>query len=148
MRLLLLLLYSVLLAAAATPPDAKLAQLSALAARSNNGLIPLSDALFATLTAAPRAHCAVVLLTALDAKHGCAVCAALQPEFELLARSHRAAPAGLLFGVLDFGAGRRTFARLGLASAPVVLLFAPGAGAPHKFAILHEYAAAAARRAR
>ncbi|KAI9724948.1 MAG: hypothetical protein M1812_000224 [Candelaria pacifica] len=92
----------------------------------------LDDALYDHLTAAPRNHTLVVLLTALEAKYGCALCREFQPEWDLVAKSwlkgDKSGRSRVLYGTLDFADGRAVFQRLMLQTAPVLLLFQPTVG--------------------
>ncbi|KAI0833110.1 hypothetical protein F5Y06DRAFT_280332 [Hypoxylon sp. FL0890] len=96
--------------------------------------LKLADASYKKLTSAPRDYSAAVLLTALDARFGCQLCADFQPEWDVLAKSwakgDKNGESRLIFGTLDFSNGRDTFISLGLQSAPVLLLFQPTTG-PH-----------------
>lgn len=113
--LLSLLAASPLALAAASTEDDKLQKISKLVSKSNNGLIQLTNALYTEITTAPRNYTAAILLTALDKKFGCALCAEFHPEYELLSKSwnkqHKNGD-GLYFGVLDFERGRDTFMKV------------------------------------
>ncbi|GAM89656.1 hypothetical protein ANO11243_076950 [Dothideomycetidae sp. 11243] len=101
---------------------------------SKAGPLKLTDSTYSKLTGAPRNYTTAVLLTALDARFGCALCNEFQPEWELLAKSwikgDKGGQARVVFGVLDFLEGKGTFQSLGLQTAPVLLVFPPSEG-PH-----------------
>jgi len=75
--------------------------------------IKLDDTTFQKQTAAPRDFASVVLLTALEARFGCAACQEFQPEWELLAKSwqkgDKAGKSRVVFSTLDFADGKGTF---------------------------------------
>lgn len=75
--------------------------------------VKLTDTSFKKLTAAPRDHTSMVLLTALDSRFGCQLCREFQPEWDVLARSwtngDKKGESRLIFGTLDFADGRETF---------------------------------------
>jgi oligosaccharyltransferase complex subunit gamma len=79
--------------------------------------VKLDDNSYADLTRAPRDYSVAVLLTALEARFGCALCKDFQPEWELLARSWtkgcKAGESRLVFGTLDFTDGKNTFQSVG-----------------------------------
>ncbi|EPS37941.1 hypothetical protein H072_8343 [Dactylellina haptotyla CBS 200.50] len=100
----------------------------AASSKGSKGSIILNDQLFAEVTVPPRNYTTVVLFTALDQRFGCVLCREFQPEFDLLASSwHQDHPKsdGLLIGVLDFTVGKATFQRLGMSTAPILMLFPP-----------------------
>ncbi|TGJ80968.1 hypothetical protein E0Z10_g7792 [Xylaria hypoxylon] len=96
--------------------------------------LKLSDSTYKKLTSAPRDYAVAVLLTALDAKYGCQLCTAFQPEWEVLSKSwtkgDKKGESRLILSTLDFAEGRDTFMSLGLQTAPVLFLFQPTTG-PH-----------------
>ncbi|KAI1345058.1 OST3/OST6 family protein [Xylariaceae sp. FL0016] len=96
--------------------------------------VKLADASYRKLTSAPRDYSVAVLLTALDSRYGCELCANFQPEWDVLSKSwikgDKNGDSRLIFGTLDFTDGRDTFLSLGLQTAPVLLLFQPTTG-PH-----------------
>ncbi|EME81387.1 uncharacterized protein MYCFIDRAFT_58906 [Pseudocercospora fijiensis CIRAD86] len=96
--------------------------------------IKLDDRAYDKLTRAPRDYSVAVLLTALDARFGCALCTEFQPEWELLAKSwtkgDKSKESRLVFATLDFFDGKQTFQSLQLQTAPVMLLWHPTTG-PH-----------------
>ncbi|KAF3939367.1 hypothetical protein ABW19_dt0206850 [Dactylella cylindrospora] len=101
-------------------------------AKGPKGAILLTDSIFNELTASPRNYSSLILFTALDARYGCTLCREFQPEFDLLASSwNKGHPGhdGLFFGILDFGAGKATFQRMGMSTAPVLMLYPPTTGA-------------------
>ncbi|CAI7678352.1 unnamed protein product [Penicillium manginii] len=99
---------------------------------SRSGPVDLESSSFAELTTAPRDYYAAVLLTALDARYGCAMCREFDPEWSLMARSWNkgSKPDDLkvVFGTLDFDKGKAVFQKLMLQTAPVLLLFPPTIG--------------------
>lgn len=76
----------------------------------------LDDASYEELTATPRNHSLVVLLTALEARFGCQLCRDFQPEWELLSKSwakgDRYGESRTLLGTLDFADGKTTFQKV------------------------------------
>jgi len=75
--------------------------------------LKLDDSVYAKLTSAPRDYSVAVLLTALEARFGCALCREFQPEWDLLSRSwtkgDKQGDSRLIFGTLDFIDGKNTF---------------------------------------
>jgi oligosaccharyltransferase complex subunit gamma len=75
--------------------------------------LKLVDSLYDQLTTTPRDYSVAVLLTALEARFGCALCQDFQPEWEILARSwtkgDKSGESRLIFGTLDFADGKNTF---------------------------------------
>lgn len=94
--------------------------------------LQLDDASYDELTANPRNHSVVVLLTALEARFGCQLCREFQPEWDLLGKSwakgDRHGDSRILLGTLDFADGKATFQKLMLQTAPIFLLFPPTTG--------------------
>uniref|UniRef100_A0A093VMT7 Magnesium transporter protein 1 n=1 Tax=Talaromyces marneffei PM1 TaxID=1077442 RepID=A0A093VMT7_TALMA len=125
---------------ATTTKSDKLARFQSL---SRSTPIDLDDSIYNELTSAPRDYYVAVMLTATDARFGCALCREFQPEWDLIAKSWskgQVSDINLIFGTLDFSNGKDTFRQLMLQTAPVVLLFpptvGPGAtadGAPQRF---------------
>ena len=76
----------------------------------------LDDASYDGLTATPRNHSVVVLLTALEARFGCQLCRDFQPEWDLLGKSwakgDRHGDSRILLGTLDFADGKGTFQKV------------------------------------
>ena len=76
----------------------------------------LDDASYDELTATPRNHSVVVLLTALEARFGCQLCRDFQPEWDLLGKSwakgDRHGDSRILLGTLDFADGKGTFQKV------------------------------------
>ena len=76
----------------------------------------LDDASYDELTATPRNHSVVVLLTALEARFGCQLCRDFQSEWDLLGRSwakgDRHGESRILLGTLDFADGKGTFQKV------------------------------------
>ncbi|MCJ1273401.1 oligosaccharyl transferase subunit ost3/OST6 [Puttea exsequens] len=98
----------------------------------SNAPLKLDDASYQELTATPRNHSVLVLLTALDARFGCQLCRDFQPEWDLLGKSwakgDRDGLSQTLLGTLDFLDGKATFQKLMLQTAPIFLLFPPTNG--------------------
>ncbi|KAI5294051.1 oligosaccharyl transferase subunit ost3/OST6 [Ascosphaera acerosa] len=111
--------------------------------------LDLDEASYTALLAKPRDYFLATLFTARDPKFGCTVCKAVQPEYDLLARSwNKAAIASekraqdvaedgdrdavpeVVWGTLDFLNGRPVFQQLMLSSAPALFVFPPTTG-PH-----------------
>lgn len=109
----------------------------ASSSKGAKGVVLLNDQLFGDLTGPHRNFTSVVLFTALDNRFGCVLCRDFQPEFDVLGNSwHKEHPKsdGLFFGVLDFSVGKQTFQRLGMSTAPILMLFpssTPGSGSEH-----------------
>ena len=76
----------------------------------------LDDTSYNALTAAPRNHSMVVLLTALEARFGCQLCREFQPEWDLLGKSwakgDKRGESRILLGTLDFAEGKGTFQKV------------------------------------
>ena len=76
----------------------------------------LDDASYEELTAIPRNHSLVVLLTALEARFGCQLCRDFQPEWDLLGKSwtkgDKHGDSRILLGTLDFADGKGTFQKV------------------------------------
>jgi len=101
--------------------------------RAQSFPIKLSDKNFDQVTAAtPRDYATVVLLTALDARFGCAACHEFQPDWDFLSRSwqrgDKKGESKVLFATVDFAEGRETFTKLKLQHAPVLMLYPPTTG--------------------
>ncbi|CAD0095372.1 unnamed protein product [Aureobasidium mustum] len=94
--------------------------------------LKLDDNEYSRLTAAPRDYSVAILLTALEARFGCAICHEFQPEWDLLgktwAKGDKKQESRLVMGTLDFVNGQRTFQSLQLTTAPVLLYFPPTTG--------------------
>lgn len=88
----------------------------------------LDDASYDELTATPRNHSLVVLLTALEARFGCQLCRDFQPEWDLLGKSwakgDRHGDSQILLGTLDFADGKGTFQKVLLSTtvAPTLVV--------------------------
>ncbi|KAF3169870.1 oligosaccharyl transferase subunit ost3/OST6 [Orbilia oligospora] len=145
MRLLPLLtaftsLFSLTVAQKSTNKHQTFADLAS-SSKGSKGVVLLNDQLFGDLTGPNRNFTSVVLFTALDARFGCVLCRDFQPEFDLLGNSwHKEHPKsdGLFFTILDFSVGKQTFQRLGMSTAPILMLFpssnaGPGSDQPIKF---------------
>lgn len=99
---------AVALSVATTKSD-KLARFQSL---SRSTPIDLDDSTYNELTSAPRDYHVAVMLTATDARFGCALCREFQPEWDLIAKSWnkgKAVDINLIFGTLDFTNGKETF---------------------------------------
>lgn len=76
----------------------------------------LDDASYDELTASPRNHSVLVLLTALEARFGCQLCRDFQPEWDLLGKSwakgDRLGQSRILLGTLDFADGKGIFQKV------------------------------------
>ena len=76
----------------------------------------LDDSLYDELTATPRNHSVVVLLTALEARFGCQLCRDFQPEWDLLGKSwakgDKYGDSRILLGTLDFADGKGIFQKV------------------------------------
>ena len=85
----------------------------------------LDDPSYETLTTAPRDYGVAVLLTALEARFGCALCRDFQPEWEVLAKSwakgDKKGEARMLYGTLDFTDGKATFQKVWLSVSALKL---------------------------
>lgn len=83
---------------------------------SRSGPVDLDNASFKELTTAPRDYYAAVILTALDARYGCAMCREFDSEWDLLTRSWNKGTKldGLkvVFGTLDFDHGKEVFQKV------------------------------------
>ncbi len=79
--------------------------------------IKIDDVSYGEMTKAPRDYAVAVLLTALDARFGCALCHEFQPEWELLAKSwtkgDKKGESRLVYATLDFADGKQTFQSVG-----------------------------------
>lgn len=88
--------------------------------------LKLDDSVYAKLTAAPRNYSVVVLLTAMEARFGCALCREFQPEWDLLSSSwtkgDKKGDSRLVFGTLDFVDGKNTFQSVSTLAKPYFLL--------------------------
>ncbi|KAA8907533.1 hypothetical protein FN846DRAFT_946781 [Sphaerosporella brunnea] len=125
-----LLALTPIVSAAASAAVDKIEKFSNIA-KSKSGVIPLTNSLYSEIVGSPRNYTAAVLLTALDTKFGCHLCREFHPEYELLAKSWQAQHKnndGLFFAMLDFAKGRDTFVKLGLNTAPILMLFPPTVG--------------------
>lgn len=82
----------------------------------SSGSLSLNDQSFSELTAMPRNHSTLIVLTALEARFGCKMCQEFKPEWNILARSwmngDKNGESRLLFGELDFERGRGTFEKV------------------------------------
>lgn len=82
----------------------------------SSGSLSLTDKNFDELTALPRNHSVMIVLTALEARFGCKMCQDFKPEWDILAKSwmsgDKAGNSKLLFGELDFDKGRGTFEKV------------------------------------
>jgi len=82
----------------------------------SSGSITLTDSSYDELTALPRNHSVLVVLTALEARFGCKMCQDFKPEWDTLAKSwmrgDKKGESRFLFGELDFEQGRSTFEKV------------------------------------
>ena len=78
--------------------------------------LKLDDASYDVLTTTPRDYGVAVLLTALEARFGCALCRDFQPEWDVLSKSwakgDKKGSTRMLFGTLDFVDGKSTFQKV------------------------------------
>lgn len=78
--------------------------------------LKLDDSSYEALTTTPRDYGVAVLLTALEARFGCALCREFQPEWEVLAKSwargDKKGKTRMLYGTLDFTDGKATFQKV------------------------------------
>ena len=78
--------------------------------------IKLDDTDYDALSATPRNHSVVVLLTALEARFGCQLCRDFQPEWDLLSKSwakgDKKGETRTILGTLDFADGKGTFQKV------------------------------------
>lgn len=83
---------------------------------SSGAPLKLDDKSYSELTKSPRDYSVAVLLTALDARFGCALCHDFQPEWEALSKSwvkgDKNSESRLIYGTLDFTDGKDTFQRV------------------------------------
>ena len=83
--------------------------------------LQLDDTSYEELTATPRNHSIIILLTALEARFGCQLCRDFQPEWDLLGKSwakgDRHGDSRILLGTLDFADGKGTFQKVTLLQA-------------------------------
>ncbi|KAJ7109393.1 oligosaccharyl transferase subunit OST3/OST6 family [Mycena epipterygia] len=135
-----------LLAAAADDTHQKLVALAA----AGGGVIKLDSASYDLLTTPNRDWSASIQFTALDSRRRCAPCKEFEPSWNAVAKAwSKTAPVhrnSHFFATLDFDDGQLVFQKLGLASAPVVHVFAPTEGprasaktAPSKYDFSHGF---------
>ena len=78
--------------------------------------IELDESAYQELTTAPRDYSLAVLLTAKDPKYACGICRDFDPDWSILGRSwqkgDRNGEKRVLFGTLDFDAGRNVFMKV------------------------------------
>lgn len=78
--------------------------------------LKLDDTIYNELTAAPRNHSLVVLLTAVEARFGCKLCRDFQSEWDLLGKSwvkgDKNGGSRTIYGTLDFTDGKGTFQKV------------------------------------
>lgn len=78
--------------------------------------LKLDDVAYEELTATPRNHSVVILLTALEARFGCQLCRDFQPEWDLLGKSwakgDKKGDTRTILGTLDFLDGKGTFQKV------------------------------------
>jgi len=101
-------------------------------AAANNGVINLDSATYELLTSPERTWSASVEFTALQKKRGCHPCHNFEPAWKEVAAIWSKVPAQHrnehFFATLDFDNGSQTFAKLGIATAPVVMVYPPREG--------------------
>lgn len=78
--------------------------------------LKLDDASYEALTTTPRDYAVAILLTALEARFGCALCRDFQPEWDILGKSwakgDKKGASRMLYGTLDFTDGKATFQKV------------------------------------
>ena len=78
--------------------------------------LKLDDVSYEALTTAPRDYGVAILLTALEARFGCALCRDFQPEWDILGKSwakgDKKGASRMLYGTLDFTDGKATFQKV------------------------------------
>lgn len=78
--------------------------------------LKLDDVSYEALTTSPRDYGVAVLLTALEARFGCALCRDFQPEWDVLGKSwakgDKHGASRMLYGTLDFTDGKATFQKV------------------------------------
>lgn len=78
--------------------------------------LKLDDGSYEALTTGSRDYGVAVLLTALEARFGCALCRDFQPEWDILAKSwargDKKGETRMLYGTLDFTDGKATFQKV------------------------------------
>jgi oligosaccharyltransferase complex subunit gamma len=88
--------------------------------------LKLDDLSYEALTTAPRDYGVAILLTALEARFGCALCRDFQPEWDILAKSwakgDKKGESRMLYGTLDFTDGKATFQKVRCSSFESALL--------------------------
>ena len=98
---------------AAASASAKFNKYSALA---RSGSVELTDSSYEDLIAKPRDFFTAVILTARDARFGCALCREFEPEWTVIARSwnkgSKPDDVHVIFGTLDFSVGQNTFQKV------------------------------------
>jgi OST3 / OST6 family, transporter family len=116
-------------------PEAKLAQISDLAASSRGNVITLDDSTYAYYAITkPRPYTLLVFLTAAHPKFKCGVCKHLDREVQSLAEAYAAeiklkkGTPELFFIRLDYEASQRVFQSYQTQSVPVVFHIAPNQG--------------------
>ncbi|KAF7363462.1 hypothetical protein MSAN_01002000 [Mycena sanguinolenta] len=127
----LLALVSLSLLARAASSDETHQKLVSLAA-AGGGLIKLDSNSFELLTAPNRDWSASIEFTALDPRRRCAPCKEFNPSWQAVSKAWTKTPKEQrdkhFFGTLDFDDGQAAFQKLGLASAPVVIVYPPTEG--------------------
>jgi oligosaccharyltransferase complex subunit gamma len=107
------LLYLISVTFAASPSVDKFERYQSI---SRLAPLQLDDSSYDDLIAKPRDYYAAIILTAMEARFGCALCRDFQPEFDLIARSwnkgNKPDDLKLLFGTLDFTNGKNTFQKV------------------------------------
>ncbi|KAI0054092.1 oligosaccharyl transferase subunit OST3/OST6 family [Auriscalpium vulgare] len=102
-----------------------------LAAQSG-GIIKLNAQTYDLLTSPTRDWSASIQFTALDKRRRCSPCREFDPAWTAVAKAWSTVPKETrdnhFFATLDFDDGTTVFQKLGLQSAPVVLIFHPSEG--------------------
>jgi oligosaccharyltransferase complex subunit gamma len=116
MKLFFLIVATFYLCGAALSARPELDKFSKYQAQARYGHVGLNDSAYEEITSKPRDYHVAILLTAVEARYGCALCRDFQPEWELLARSWNKGSKDddmrLLFGTLDFNNGKDTFQKV------------------------------------
>jgi oligosaccharyltransferase complex subunit gamma len=115
-------------------PDAKLAQITELAAKSKGNVITLDDATYSYYAVSkPRPYTLVVFLTAAHPKFKCSICKQIDNELTLLAESYAKAPHDtsnpVFFLRLDYESSQSVFQKYGVTSVPLLFHMGPQMGA-------------------
>ncbi|KAF9577736.1 oligosaccharyl transferase subunit ost3/OST6, partial [Lunasporangiospora selenospora] len=106
--------------------DRKFAKLQSMALE-NKGIVELDSALFDEFVSTPRNYSIVILFTAMGPQFQCTPCKQFEPEFKLVASGWSRLPekSKLFYARLDFEVGQMVFQKLGMNTAPTVMLLSP-----------------------